>query len=115
MLVDIMILMDRNVLGLSPHKKKELEHKVREIINKVTCSKYISQLSVDYDAGMYILEMGMNCREAKPLVLGLTGTEDQFLKFIEKEFRKRQPQRVEYTSTTIINGNSDVFYPIIEL
>lgn len=110
-----MIHMDKNDTVLYLRKESDLECRIRELINRVTKSKYISPLDVTYDNGIYTLRFGLNCKDAAPISFGYQGTEDEFLKFLEKEFRKRKLQHVEHTTGALVNGDSNLYYPIIEL
>lgn len=110
-----MIHMDKSDMALFHKKESDLECKVRELINKITDSKYISSLNVKHEDGIYILQLGLNCKDASPISFGYCGDELGFLKFLEKEFKKRHLQDIRYTSSILINGNSNLYYPIIEL
>lgn len=110
-----MIHMDKNDTVLYHRKESNLECRVRELINQVTKSKYISPLKITYEDGIYTLRLGLNCKDAAPISFGYQGDEEGFLKFLEKEFRKRRLQNISYTTGVLINGDSDVYYPIIEL
>lgn len=112
---DITILMETNVTVLYRNRESPLENKVRDLINCVTKTEYVGPLSIRYECGIYTLRLGLNCRDATPISLGFQGSEEDFLKFLEKEFRKRKLQMVKYTKGVLINGDSNVFYPIIEL
>ena len=111
-----MIHMDKNAMELSPNNLKD---KIRELINCVTCSKYIGDLDlkIEQECGelYYTLRLGLNCRDASPIAFGYQGDESGFLKYLEKEFRKRKLQNIQYNKTTLINADSNVYYPIIEL
>ena len=112
---DIMILMGEKDMVPYRGKENELEHKIRKLINCITKSEYFSPLDVSYENGMYTLRLGLNCRDASPISLSCQGDEDDFIRFLEKEFRKRKLQNISYTTGTLINGNSIMFHPIIEL
>lgn len=103
--------MEENNLELYQEKVKI----IRDLLDKVSNSKYIGPLDLQYIDGMYIVRLGANCREASPVCIGYTGDWNSFLKFIEKEFRKRRFSEITYTNAKIINGESPMFYPIIEL
>ena len=110
-----MILMDKNVMASYQGKESDLEHEIRNLINKVTKSEYISPLNVIEEDGTYTLRLGLNCKDATPIALSFQGTEDEFLKFLEVEFKKRKLQNIIYTTGVLINGDSNWYYPIIEL
>lgn len=110
-----MIHMDKNDMVLYPRKESELESKVRELINCVTNSTYISPLEVKHNDGIYVLRLGLNCKDAAPISFGYTGDEKGFLRYLKAEFKKRKLENINYTTATLINGNTDVFFPIIEI
>lgn len=110
-----MIRMDKNVMALYPRKESNLECRVRELINQVTNSQYISPLDIKEEDGIYTLRLGLNCKDAAPISFGYQGNEEGFLNFLEKEFRKRKLQNITYTTGALINGDSNLYYPIIEL
>lgn len=110
-----MIQMDKNDMVLYHRKESNLECRIRELINQVTKSKYISPLDVKHEDGIYTLRLGLNCKDAAPISFGYQGNEDGFLKFLEKEFRKRKLQYIRYTTGALINGDSNLYYPVIEL
>lgn len=110
-----MIHMDKNDTELYQQEECNLEQRIRELINNVTNSQYISNLDVYQENGIYVLRLGLNCKDAAPISFGYQGDEEGFLKFLEKEFRKRRLQNINYTTTTIINGDSGTYYPVIEL
>lgn len=110
-----MIHMEQNDMALYPNKESDLEHNIRELINKVTNSTYVSALNVKEENGIYTLRLGLNCKDAAPIVFGYQGSEVDFLKFLEKEFLKRKLQNTTYTTGTLVNGDSNLYYPIIEL
>lgn len=111
--VGIMIVTDINVMELS--QKPTLEDRIRELINKVTDSIYISSLEVIRNDDIYVLKMGLNCKDASPISIGYQGNEEGFMEFLCSEFQKRKLQNIRRNSITLLNGNSNVFYPIIEL
>lgn len=112
---DIMIVMvERNMeLYLS-----NMIEEIRELFYQVTCAKYIGNLDLDViedcNDKIFTLRMGLNCPDVAPIVLGFCGTEDQFREYLKKEFRKRRLQEVEYSTATLINGDS-IIYPVIEI
>ena len=102
-------------MELSQNKLKHLEDSIREIICKSTDSIYVSYLRVIYEDGIYRLQLGLNGREAIKMSLGFQGDELEFIKYIESEFRKRIPQTVISATTTLINGDGGIHYPVIEI
>lgn len=96
-----------------------LSLKLREIINCVTNSTYTGSLEVevveDCNDKLFTVRLGLNCEEA-PLVFGYQGSADSFLKYFEKEIRKRRLQMTKYTKATLINlDETPQLYPIIEI
>lgn len=107
--------MDKNDMVLYHSKESNLECRIRKLINQVTKSEYISPLKVTHEDDIYTLRLGLNCKDAAPISFGYQGDEEGFLKFLEKEFRTRRLQNISYTTGVLINGDSDVYYPVIEL
>ena len=108
---DIMIHMVENDMALS--------QKVRDIINCATCSTYTGSVEVsvvdDCIDNIFTVRLGLNCEEA-PLVFGYQGTQESFLKYLEKEIRRKRLQLVKYTKATLINyDEAPQLYPIIEI
>ncbi len=99
---------------MESYQTKELVDRIRDIINEVTESKYISKIDVKQEDGFYRLQFDLGCRQA-PFALGFTGTEDELLEFVRKEFKKRRLESIEHTTVTLENGDSTVFYPVIDL
>ena len=83
-----MIHMDKNVMASYQGKESNLECRVRELINKVTHSQYISPLNIKEEGGIYTLRLGLNCKDAAPISFGYQGNEEDFLKFLEKNLEK---------------------------
>lgn len=96
-----------------------LKDNIRNLFCEVTCTKYIGDLDLvitDYcNDRIYTLKMGLNCPDVSPVVLGFQGNEEQFMKYLAKEFRKRRLHEVEYTEANLINGDYDWHIPIIEI
>ena len=78
-----MIQMDKNDMALYLRKESNLECRVRELINQVTQSEYISPIDVKYEDEIYTLRLGLNCKDAAPISFGYQGSEEGFLKFLE--------------------------------
>lgn len=112
MQADIQIVMGGN--SMESYQAKELVDKVRKIINDVTESKYISNIDIKKEDDFYRLQFDLGCRQA-PFALGFTGSEEELLEFIKKEFKKRRLESIEYTTVTLENGPSTIFYPVIDL
>ena len=104
---DIMIVMAINDMELY---LSNLKNNIRELFFNITCTKYIGNLELDIinDCGIniYTLRICLNSPDVAPIVLGFSGNEEQFMKYLEKEFRKRRLQEIEYTKSTLINGDN---------
>lgn len=72
-----------------------LEQEILEIINQVIDGKYIGKLRVIYEDGIYELYIYFD-RWYTPTILAYEGTEDEFKKFVKKEFKKNQYQKVKF-------------------
>lgn len=96
-------------------QNKELEKKIRELIDSVTCSKYVSPLEVEEDNGMYVLRLSLNCKDAAPISFIYNGDEEGFFEFLRKEFKRRRLQEVMYSKQYIENSEVEFNYPVIEL
>ena len=110
---DIMIHMEENVMEQFPRKK--LENKIRDLITELTNTIYISNINIKYNHGIYTLQLGLNCKEAVPMSISYQGNEEEFIEFVKKEFIKRKPHEIRYTKGTLLNGDGEIHYPIIEL
>lgn len=79
---------------------QELEAAILCIIEKAYCAKYVGKIKVEdlincnNDVVGYKLTLGLNNVE-RPLTIQMEGTQNQFLKYIEKELRSRH---LHYTS-----------------
>lgn len=79
---------------------KELEQAILDFITKVYCKKYTGKIKVietfsdDIHLG-YILKLGLN-KDEQPLSIAIEGTDEQFLKEVTNELRKRDLSRIEY-------------------
>lgn len=76
----------------------QLEQDILDIINETIKGKYIGKLEVSNNDGVYALLLYLD-RWYTPTVLAYEGTEDEFKKFIKKEFKKNQYQRVSFWET----------------
>ena len=112
----IMIVMETNDLELYLSK---LKNDIRTLFFNVTCTKYIGDLELDIindcNNNLYTLRICLNTPDVAPIVLGFQGNENQFMKYLEKEFRKRKLQEITYTKATLINGGNILHVPIIEI
>lgn len=79
---------------------QELEAAVLEIIEKAYCAKYVGKIKIEdiLDCNKntvgYKLILGLN-NDERPLTIQMEGNTDQFLKYVEKDLRKRH---LHYTS-----------------
>lgn len=72
-----------------------LEQEILEIINQVIDGKYIGKLRVLHEDNIYELYIYFD-RWYTPTILAYEGTEDEFKKFVKKEFKKNQYQKVKF-------------------
>ena len=110
-LVDIMIVMVENTM--------ELSHKIREIINDVTQSKYTGDIDLKVESlgkdNLYTLKLSITSKEV-PVVLGFQGSEDVFLKYVAQEIYRKKLHLIQRTTTSLINNDeTPQLYPILEL
>lgn len=110
-----MTLMEKNNLDLYQKNNIQLKEKIKLILEKETGAKYIGSLQVFCEDDVYTLRLGNNSSGATLVSIGFAGTEPEFLDFLKIEFRKKKLQDVTYTSSKLINGDSFIFCPIIEL
>lgn len=73
----------------------QLEKEVLDIIEKVTCCKYIRHLKVIESEDDFTLNLYLN-QEMSPMVINYQGDKESFLKFIAKDLRKRQIERAHH-------------------
>lgn len=82
---------------------QELEAAILCIIEKVYCARYTGKIKVEelFDCNNnivgYKLVLGMNNVE-RPITMFMHGTQKDFLKYIEKEFRSRHLHYTSYYS-----------------
>lgn len=105
--------MEENIMEQS--HKKQLEDKVRKMINETYGDIYIAPLIIKYEDGVWTLKVGVNGREVSQLSLGFQGTEDNFLEFLCKEIQKKKFNLVVSNKVTLINGDAPMHHPVIEL
>ena len=100
-LVDIMIVMVENTM--------ELSHKIREIINDVTQSKYTGDIDLKVESlgkdNLYTLKLSITSKEV-PVVFGFQGSEDVFLKYIAQEIYRKKLHLIQRTTTSLINNDA---------
>lgn len=72
-----------------------LEKEVLDIIEKVTCCKYIGSLKVIESEDDFTLNLYLN-QEMSPMVINYQGDKNSFLAFIENDLRKRQIERAHH-------------------
>lgn len=77
----------------------EIEQEILDIINTTIDGKYIGKLRVSHKGNIWELRIYLD-RWFTPTVLAYEGTESEFKKFIEKEFRTRKMQKTKYYSIT---------------
>lgn len=77
----------------------KLEQEVLDIINTTIDGKYIGKLRVLVDKDVYQLYLYFD-RWYTPTILGYEGTEDEFKKFVKKEFKTRKMEKTKYYSIT---------------
>ena len=96
-----------------------MKNDIKELFFNITCTKYIGDLELDIiddcNDKLYTLRICLNSPDVAPIVLGFQGTDDQFMKYLEKEFRKRRLQEIQYTKSTLINGDNVWHIPVIEI
>lgn len=86
--------------------------KIEELVRKTMCVEYVSDLTLEIDGDEYNLLLDLNQWRA-PLSIAYQGTEDGFLKYLEKEFQSRQLQKTKYfkgIQTTPGIGNQYIIF-----
>lgn len=78
----------------------KIETEIKNIIEEVTCSKYIGKLRVVYeeDIDLWSLLLYLDL-EQTPLVMAYQGDVEKFKEFIRKEMKSRKLQFVEFWNT----------------
>lgn len=111
-----MIVMVTNDMELYLSK---LKNNIKDLFFNITCTKYIGDLELevinDCNCNLYTLRMCLNSPDVASIVLGFQGNDAQFMKYLEKEFRKRRLQEINHTKATLINGLNIWHVPIIEI
>ena len=72
---------------------KDLEKEILEIINKTIKGQYIGKLEVFYKDGIYTLNLYLDLELAPSIIMSFEGSEDEFKKYIRKEFKTRKMQK----------------------
>lgn len=93
----------------------EIEDKIRTYISKITNTICTTPLEVTYNNGVWVLSIGLGSKDAKPLSLGYQGDELGFIQYVCNEIRKRRLHLIHFNTSTLINRESNQYYPIIEL
>ena len=94
------------------YRMEHLELEIRNYISDIAGKKYIAPIEVLYDDGVYVLYAGLGSKENRTITLGMAGTEEEFLNYVCKELRKRISSLTDISSTKLVNGNSNQFYPL---
>jgi hypothetical protein len=90
-----------------------LKDRVLQTINKALkhwC--YTGKYDVECDSDHYVLKLYLNQPEA-PLCLNYWGTENGFLKFIDKEIRTRCLQDIKYYTAIQTDPGNDFIHTVI--
>lgn len=92
----------------------EIEVKIKELLESIAEAKYVGKIFVKEDDGFWVIKLGPN--ENQPfLSLAYEGTEDDFLVFLEKEFRNRKRSFISQSKAVLFNGYSFLHQPMIEI
>ncbi len=75
----------------------KIEQEILDIINTTIDGKYIGKLHVYHTGNIWELRIYLD-RWYTPTVLACEGTEDDFKKFIRKEFKTRKIEKTKYYS-----------------
>lgn len=78
-----------------------LTKKIKLIIFKLYHAFFKGKLEVHYKNGIYTLIIGIPSN-MRPSSYNFEGTEDQFLKFIEEEFKYNNKLWINYTEARIV-------------
>lgn len=71
------------------------EQEVYELIKDTTGYEYIGKLRIINEGKVWALLLYLD-REYTPTVFAMEGTEDEFRKFLRKEFRTRRMEKTRY-------------------
>lgn len=93
----------------------QLEVEFRDLITKATGAKYISKLNIYEEDGFWTLEMGINCQDAKPIVVTFEGTKDQFKEYLCKDFKRRNLAEIQYVTGKKVEEKPYDFHPVITI
>ncbi len=96
---------------------KDLEIAINKLIEEIYCKKYIGRLKVTEtftehpvlrtkEHTGYNLELGLN-KDLQPVTLAFQGTKEEFLKFIEKELRHNNYDKVKFFTGQKLYFNND--------
>ena len=76
-----------------------IESEIKNIIEEVTCCKYIGRLKVtkeEIEGDEFWSLLLYLSLETSPMILAYAGTEEQFKNFIRKELKERKLQGVHF-------------------
>ena len=77
----------------------KIEQEILDIINTTIDGEYIGKLRVCHEDNIWELRIYLD-RWFTPTVMACEGAYDEFKKFIQKEFKTRKMQKVQYYSIT---------------
>lgn len=80
---------------------KALTEEIRKIIFKLYKAYFKGKLEVKYDDGIYNLIIGIPSN-MRPSSYSFEGTKEQFLKFIEEEFKYNNKLWINYTEARVV-------------
>lgn len=100
---------------------EDLEVAILELIERIYCAKYCGYIKVReikdcFSTGCcstetqsqiigYELILGLNVKD-KPLIIAMSGTQEQFLRFIAKELRSRKLNQTKYFNGYMVDPDS---------
>jgi hypothetical protein len=106
--------MKRDIKFMEYYQHMALEDRIQQTIDGAMCTQYIGGFTLEIeDDTLWTLRLNLNQSEA-PLSLSYEGDEDGFFRFLEKELRSRQLDRVKYYSGEQTTPGVDNHYIIYE-
>lgn len=91
-----------------------MEAKIRKLLENAAGAKYIGKIFLNNDDGFWSIKLGPS--EYQPfLSLAYEGSEEDFLKFLDREFRKRKKSFRSQSKAVLHNGYSFLHQPMIEV
>lgn len=114
MLDGTMILMEKNIMALSPQNKYKLEKTIRRLISEFAGVPYIGNIEVSYSDNIYTVRL-LGSKEASPITLGFIGEEKPFLEYITKELKSRRLHLIPRTRTVQVEPPSVTLSPVIKV